>query len=108
MVEKKSVGGSKALESTDELATRTSSICPLTLNKILPCRGAHLAGLTIHFLRGFSFHREFHLRKLFEVFGCALPEELCSPLVCDTASAEWMQFYGSSAVATPTFLSAPP
>jgi len=41
MVEKKSVGGSKALESTDELATRTSSICPLTPNKIFLCRGAH-------------------------------------------------------------------
>jgi len=27
---------------------------------------------------------------------------------CDTASAEWRQSYGSSAVATPTFLSAPP
>jgi hypothetical protein len=79
------------------------------LNKILLCRGAHLAGLTIHFLRGFLFHLQFSFEKFFEVFGLALPEELCSPLVCDTAtSAEWRQFYGSSAVATPTFLSAPP
>ncbi len=65
-------------------------------------------GLTMHFLRGFSFRLQFHLRKLFDDFGVALPEEQCSPLVCNTASAEWRQFHGSSAVATPTFLSAPP
>jgi hypothetical protein len=47
----------------------------------------HPAGLTIHFLRCFSFCLQSHLRKLFDDFGVALPEELCSPLVCDTTSA---------------------
>ncbi len=32
-------------------------------------------GLTMHFLRGFSFRLQFHLRKLFDDFGVALPEE---------------------------------
>jgi hypothetical protein len=48
----------------------------------------HLAGLTIHFLQCFSFRLQFHFRKVFDDFGVALPEELCSPLVCDTTSAE--------------------
>ena len=45
----------------------------------------HLIGLAVHFLQSLSLHLQFHLRILLENLCVALPEQLCNPLVGDTA-----------------------
>src|SRR5882724_12621806 len=85
---------SKALSNfTPNPSRHFRSHCAKTVPNTLLNRGCariqrHLIGLAVHLLQGLSLHLQFHLRILLEDLCVALSEELCNPLVGDTACTE--------------------